>query len=112
LYGPEFTLYDGERALRRADFVYQIVYGGGTGSDSSVAGSTGTSVDLQQFAGSSESTALLDRCNLLLMRGALSASARQALAAAIDQHPADATLERLRSVIYLLGQIPQFQVQR
>ena len=112
LFGPEFTLYDGEKTLRRADFVYQLVYEGGVAADATVAASTGTTLDLRWLAAAGSSTAMLDALDTRLMRGSLSQAAKLAIATAMGVHPADDALGRAHTAVYLLGVSPQFQVQR
>jgi len=112
LYGPEFMLFDGDRALRRADFIHQLVFAGGAAPDPTVSGSTGTTLDFTDLATLTEVATLLDTLEVRLLRGALSPAARQALSPALAQFPPDATAERVRTALYLLGLTPQFQVQR
>jgi uncharacterized protein (DUF1800 family) len=112
LYGPEFALFDGDRAVRRANFIDQLVYAGGAAADPTVTGSTGTFLELADLSALPTVEMLLDTLDVRLMRGALTPAARQVLSTALEPLPSAATLERARTALYLLGLAPQFQVQR
>lgn len=113
LLGPEFGIYDSNRALLRAEFVYQILYAGGTRPQATVAHSTGTSVDLSSLASrASRTPQLLDELDVRLMNARISTPARQIITQAMDALGADDAQERARMVAYLMAVSPQYQVQR
>jgi uncharacterized protein (DUF1800 family) len=113
LLGPEFGIYDSNRALRRVEFVYQMLYADGAKPLSTVKQATGTSVDLASLAALAGATpALLDELDARLMNARLSDPARQAVGTALEALSADDATGRARIAAYLLAISPQYQVQR
>lgn len=113
LLGPEFGIYDSNRALRRVEFVYQMLYAGGAKPQATVTQATGTSVDLTKIAALAGATApLLDELDVRLMNARLSDPARQAVSKALESLSAGDAAERARMAAYLLAISPQYQVQR
>lgn len=113
LLGPEFGIYDSNRSLLRAEFVYQMLYAGGVKPLSTVRQSTGTFVDLGSIAALADRTPqLLDELDLRLMNARLSEPARQTVTTAVDTLGADDAIGRARMASYLLAISPQNQVQR
>ena len=113
LLGPEFGIYDSNRALLRAEFAYQLLYAGGAKPAASVAGSTGTTVNLvplEQVA--AKPVVLLNELDLRMMNGRFSSAARNVVSGAMDAVSADDAAGRVRMAAYLLAVSPQFQVQR
>jgi uncharacterized protein (DUF1800 family) len=113
LLGPEFGIYDSNRALLRAEFVYQMLYAGGTRPQATVAHSTGTSVDLSSLAALATRTPqLLDELDVRLMNGRMSTPARQIVTQATEALGTDDAQGRTRAAAYLMAVSPQYQVQR
>ncbi|MHB8535954.1 MAG: DUF1800 domain-containing protein [Sulfuricaulis sp.] len=111
--GPEFGIEDTMSALNRADFVYQLVYGGGAAADSTVTGSTGTSLDLSGYQSSAANPdTLVQQLNQQLMHGTLSPVASATIAQAVNVVPATDTINRVRMAVYLLTSSQQYQVER
>lgn len=111
LLGPEFQIYDSNRALLRAEFVYQLIYGGGVAPASNVYNSTGTSIDLTAFARQSPDD-LLDDLDMRLTALRLSGPARDIIHDAVAGSATSNATARAKMAIYLMGVSPQFQVQR
>ncbi|MBB6093239.1 uncharacterized protein (DUF1800 family) [Povalibacter uvarum] len=111
LLGPEFGIYDSNRALLRAEFAYQLLFAGGEEPLDTVANSTGTHLELTAMAGlANDAPRLLDELDQRLMGRRLSATARQIVTSALDAS-GDAE-NRTRTAAYLIAVSPQFQVQR
>ena len=111
--GPEFGIEDTMSALNRADFVYQLVYGGGAAADSTVIGSTGTSLDLSAYQSrAANADTLVEQLNQQLMHGTLSPAASATIAQAVNAVPATDTINRVRMAVYLLTSSQQYQVER
>jgi uncharacterized protein (DUF1800 family) len=111
--GPEFGIADATTAINRANFVYQMVYGGGAAPDATVVGSTGTTLDLTPYqASAADAYALVELLNQRLMHGTLSASAAATVAQAVNVLPASDAVSRVRMAVYLLASSQQYQVER
>jgi hypothetical protein len=111
LLGPEFQIYDSNRALLRAEFVYQLVYGGGVAGAATVANSTGTSIDLASFESRSPDD-LLNELDARLTGARLSSAARDIVHNAIYGSATSTAMSRAKMAMYLVGASPQFQVQQ
>lgn len=109
--GPEFAILSSLSALRRANFVNQLVY-------SSIAPAPpnrplGTSVDLTVFNSlAANPDQLIDALNNLLLHGSMSAEMRGNIQTAVAALPASNAIGRVRSAVYLILTSSQFQVQR
>lgn len=111
LLAPEFGIHDANAAFACANFVYQLVYGNGAAADPTVAGSTGTRLDLTPFTAlASNPATLVDRLDVLLTHGTLSPSARTAIINAVAA--LSSSSDRAKLAIYLLGTSSQFQVEQ
>lgn len=111
--GPEFGIHDATSALSRANFVYQLVYGGGAAAEASVNGSTGTSLDLSAYQSSAANAeTLIMQLNQRMMHGTLSKIASATIAQAVNAVAATDTLNRVRMAVYLLASSQQYQVER
>jgi uncharacterized protein (DUF1800 family) len=109
---PEFFIADAATALARANFVNALVYGGGAPPDSTVAGSTGTSLDLTPLVTAAGADTLVDQLSAQLMHSSLSSAAHTAIVTAVNAVPATDGLGRARMAAYLVATSPQFQVER
>jgi hypothetical protein len=111
--GPEFGIQDAITALNRANFVYQLVYGGGAAADVTVTGSTGTSLDLSSYQSSAANAdTLVEQLNQRMMHGTLSPVASATIAQAVNAVPASDSINRVRMAVYLLASSQQYQVER
>ena len=114
LHAPEFGIFSTGTALKRPNFVNQMVFGSGipiTGD-----ASCGTRIDVsrwQSLAAADASGALLvDTMNTEILHGSMSAAVRNHVLQAVQAvAPAD-SLKRARTALYLVTTSPQFQVQR
>ncbi|HEX8736904.1 MAG TPA: DUF1800 family protein [Pyrinomonadaceae bacterium] len=126
LSGPEFGIFSTGTALKRPNFVHQMIgpgTGGGNGitvvNNQQAANYTpcGTRIDLlrlQQLSTSDPTgAALVDTLNREMMHGAMSTQMRNYIMTAVQAVTAnDAGLKRARTAVYLVATAPQFQVQR
>ncbi|MGA9031108.1 MAG: DUF1800 family protein, partial [Sulfuricaulis sp.] len=111
--GPEFGIQDTISVLNRANFVHQLVYGGGAGADANVTGSTGTSLDLSSYQSSATNAdKLVEQLNQRMMHGTLSPVASATIAQAVNAVAATDTINRVRMAVYLLASSQQYQVKR
>lgn len=120
LIGPSFNILSTSTALRRANFVNQMVYSGiapTTGTNTSVP--LGTSLDISALEALAVSDAsgsqLVDSLNALLLHGTMSAQMRSSIITAVTSVPTtDASFPRKRTqmAIYLVATSSQYQVQR
>ncbi len=107
--GPEFGIYDSNRSLLRAEFVYQLIYGGGAAPADNVIDSTGTSIDFTALAARSPD-AVIDELDVLLTGASLSDAARQIVKNALSSPALTSRKARAQMALYLFGVSPQFQV--
>ena len=108
--GPEFGLLSTATALRRANFVNTVVFGNiAVGANSP----TGTSLDLsalQSLAGTPDQ--LVERLNVQLLHGTMSAGMRDAIVRAVTAVAASNPLKRARTALYLVASSSQYQVEK
>jgi uncharacterized protein (DUF1800 family) len=113
LDGPPFKIMLTGTILNRANFANRILFGGNVNPDATVAGATGTQLNLQPFqalAGNPDQ--LLDRLNLIFMHNTLSPQARQAILTAVNAYAANDPLGRVRQAAYLIATSAQYQVEQ
>jgi uncharacterized protein (DUF1800 family) len=110
---PEFFIENAASTLTRANFVAQLIFGGGAPPDPTVLGSTGTSVNLSALAGSPALSpdALVDELNVLLMHGSLSSAAHGVIVTAVESSPRNDPLGPVKTAAYLIASSQQFQVE-
>ncbi|HEX9961700.1 MAG TPA: DUF1800 domain-containing protein [Pyrinomonadaceae bacterium] len=122
LAGPEFGIFSTGTALKRPNFIHQMI-GPGAGGATGIAvnnaqGITcGTRIDLVrlQSLATSDPTggALVDALNREMLHGAMSPQMRNYIMTAVQAVTAsDGGLKRTRTAVYLVATSPQFQVQR
>jgi len=108
--GPEFGIFSTSTSLRRVNFVNTIVFSTipvGTNAPA------GTSLDLAPYqALAATPDALVDRLNVLLMHGTMSAAMRDSIIRAVAAVPATNPLKRARTAVYLVASSSQYQVER
>jgi uncharacterized protein (DUF1800 family) len=113
LDGPPFKIMLTGTILNRANFANRILFGGNVNPDATVAGATGTQLNLQPFqalAGTPDQ--LLDRFDLVFMHNTLSPQARQTILTAVNAYGASDTLGRVRQAAYLVATSAQYQVEQ
>jgi uncharacterized protein (DUF1800 family) len=125
LAGPEFGIFSTGTALKRPNFVHQMI-GPGTGGATGItvvgnanAGNytpCGTRIDLARLqalaASDATGAALVDTLNREMMHGSMSPQVRSNIMTAVQSVSTTDTLKRARTAVYLVATSPQFQVQR
>jgi hypothetical protein len=114
LHAPEFGIFSTGTALKRPNFVNQMVFGGGVARSGEAP--CGTRIDIarwQSLASADATGALLaDAMNTEILHGSISPQVRASILTAVQAvAPAD-SLKRARTALYLVTTSPQFQVQR
>ena len=114
LSAPEFGIFSTGTALKRPNFVNQIVFGNGITATSDAP--CGTRIDVsrwQTLATADASGALLiDTMNTEILHGSMSPPVRSHILTAVQAVAPDNPLKRARTALYLVTTSPQFQVQR
>ncbi len=82
--------------------------------DPTVAGSTGTTINLAQFSGAANNAALIAQLNQTLMHGSLPSDASTIILAAANAAAQNSTdpLAAARAAAYLILTSAQYQVER
>jgi uncharacterized protein (DUF1800 family) len=109
---PQFGIDDAASALARENFVSTVIFGGGAKADPTVAGSTGTSIDLSNLAATTDPNALIAQLNQLLMHGSLSSQSSAAILTAVNAQSSTDPLAAARTATYLILTSGQYQVER
>ena len=111
---PEFGIDNSATALARANFINTVIMQGGAKPDPTVAGSTGTIIDLTPLASVANNTALIDQLNQTLMHGSLPSDASNLILAAANSIAAGSAdpLAAARAASYLILTSAQYQVER
>jgi uncharacterized protein (DUF1800 family) len=114
LRAPEFGIFSTGTALKRPNFVNQIVFGNGI--PLSADAPCGTKINIsrwQTLAAADLSGALLvDTMNTEIMHGSISPTVRGHILTAVQAITSTDSLKRARTALYLVATSPQFQVQR
>ncbi len=112
LVSPASALLDSGSVFTRANVVHQLLYAS-LGRDPTVAGSTGTQLDLGDLAGYGGNTgALVDSASALLLHGTLSSAARSRIVDAVNAQDGSDPGARVRAAAYLVLTSPVYQVER
>jgi uncharacterized protein (DUF1800 family) len=108
--GPEFGLLSTSTALRRVNFVNTMVFSTiAVGANSP----TGTSLDLSELqALAATPDALVQRLNMQLLHGTMSAGMRDTILRAVTAVAANNPLKRARTALYLVASSSQYQVEK
>lgn len=109
ILGPEFSIQSTSAAITRANFVNQMVFRTG----GPPAGTVINFTEWQNMA--SNTTALLNELDRLLMHGSMSSAMRTRITTVIDALPNVTAADRLKRAqwaIYLVATSSQYQVQR
>jgi len=102
LVGPEFQLYSGSQAVRRANFVLALLDGGLSGS---------VRIDLTPFVSvAKDPLALMALVERTLLQGRLSASARQTIGEAVAK--TTDLRQRVLTALYLTAITGDYVVQK
>jgi len=111
---PEFGIQNAATALARSNFVNTMIFQGGAAADTSVAGSTGTSIDLSPFGDTPDTATMIGNLNQALMHGSLSSDASALILTAANAAAANSTdpLASVRAAAYLVLTSNQYQVER
>ncbi|MGP8098821.1 MAG: DUF1800 domain-containing protein [Steroidobacteraceae bacterium] len=111
---PEFGIENAATALARANFVNTVIMQGGAVPDPTVAGSTGTTINLAQFSSAANIAALIAQLNQTLMHGSLPSDASTIILAAANAAAQNSTdpLAAARAAAYLILTSAQYQVER
>jgi uncharacterized protein (DUF1800 family) len=112
IVAPEFFIDDSAMAFARANFLNQLIYGGGAPPNPTVINSTGTTLDLTPLTTAATPDALVDQLSTQLMHGSLSSDAHAAIATALGALAASDSVGRARAAAYLVASSPQYQVER
>ena len=112
---PEFQILDTVMAIRRANFVNTMTFGGGINVSTAFPfdaflGTALTLAPLEALAGDAGSMA--DYLNDLLLHGDMSAAMRSQIVTAVNAVPANNPTKRARTAIYLVVTSSQYQIQR
>ena len=108
ILGPEFSIQSTSAAITRANFVNQMVFRTG----GPPAGTVINFTEWQNMA--SNTTALLNELDRLLMHGSMSSAMRTRITTVIDALPNVTAADRLKRAqwaIYLVATSSQYQVQ-
>ena len=111
LVSPASALLDSGSVFTRANVAHQLLYAP-PGRDPTVAGSTGTRIDLGDLAGYGGATeALVDSASALLLHGTLSSAARSRIVDAVNAQDASDPDARVRAAAYLVLTSPLYQAE-
>jgi uncharacterized protein (DUF1800 family) len=111
---PEFGIQNAATALARANFINTVILQGGAAPNSTVAGSTGTSINLSAFTSANDNAAMIAALNQTLMHGSLSSDASGIILSAANAATANSSdpLAAARAAAYLMLTSGQYQVER
>ncbi len=114
LHAPEFGIFSTGTALKRPNFVNQMIFGAGIARTGDAP--CGTKIDLsrwQSLASSDASGALLvNTINTEILHGSMSPQVRGHILTAVQAVAPTDSLKRARTALYLVATSAQFQVQR
>lgn len=114
LHAPEFGIFSTGTALKRPNFVNQMVFG--TGIDRAANMPCGTKINISRWqnisAADPSGTVLVDALNKEMLHGSMSPQVRGHILDALQAIPPTNSLKRAQTAIYLVTTAPQFQVQR
>jgi len=111
---PQFGIENAATALARANFINTVIVQGGARPDPTVAGSTGTSINLAPLESAASNSAMVAELNQKLMHGSLPSDASNIILAAANSSGASPTdpLAAARTASYLILTSSQYQVVR
>jgi uncharacterized protein (DUF1800 family) len=113
LVAPQFGIHNTNTVLNRANFIYDMTYGGGWSPDGELAGAVGTSVDYAPFiAVAGNPLQLTELFNDRLFGGGMPAGLKGAIVDAVTALPSDDPESRVLAAAFLVATSFQFQVLR
>jgi uncharacterized protein (DUF1800 family) len=129
LAGPQFQLSNANTSLGWPNYVNDLIYwwyanGNGLDAKADMAGTCGTKISYADFEkDAADTVALVNRLDRLLTGGSLSATAKQAVATAVNEYSDKDTWlatngvsswqrERFKTAAYLLLSSPHYQIQK
>ena len=114
LYAPEFGIFSTGTALKRPNFVNQMVFG--TGIARTGDAPCGTKIDISRWQSLASSDAsgvlLVDTMNREILHGSMSPQVRSHILTAVQAVASTNSLKRAQTALYLTATSSQFQVQR
>lgn len=111
LLGPEFDILSAPSVITRANFVYQMIYGGGVAADTTVTDSIGSFIDLSGLTpNAADANMLVDTLNKQMMHGQLSDAARAIIINAVNSIDSANLTARVQMAVYLIATSQQYQV--
>ncbi len=114
--GPEYAILTTGTALKRPNFVNQMIFGGGIPLNAATGFPNGTSItmDRMQALAAADPTGgqLVDMLNRLMMHGSMSQSMRNSIMQAVQAIVSTNTLKRAQTAVYLVATSSQYEVQR
>lgn len=112
LEGPAFGVFSAASAMATSASLATLLSGTPIKPDTSVAGSTGTSIDLTPWLSTaSDPTQLVAQVNRILFAGAMSATLQQTLIKAVQLQPASNPSGRVRCALFLAALSPEYLVE-
>jgi hypothetical protein len=113
LVAPQFGIHNTNTVLHRANFVHEMIDGGGWSPDSELAGAVGTKVDLTPYRAVADKPAeLVKLVNARLFGGGMPLGLRDEIYDAVAALPATSRGERSRTAVFLAVTSFQYQVSR
>jgi len=110
--GPEFGIDNAATVLARANFLNTVIMQNGAAPDPTVAGSTGTGINLAPFSSTADPAALIARLNQALMHGSLAPDAANVVLGAVKAVTSTDPTAPARVAGYLILSSGQYQVER
>jgi hypothetical protein len=114
--GPEYAILTTGTALKRPNFINQMVFQTGIAVNANNNIPNGTSISLagmQALAAADLSGGLLvDQLNRLMMHGSMSTAMRNSILQAVQAVSSGNTLKRAQTAVYLIATSSQYEVQR
>ena len=109
---PEFGIDDAATVLARANFLNTVIMQSGAAPDPTVAGSTGTGINLAPFSTTADPAALIAQLNQALMHGSLAPDAANVVLGAVKAVTSTNATAPARVAAYLILSSGQYQVER
>jgi hypothetical protein len=114
LSGPPFAIYDANSSMNRVNVLNTLLSAtNGIPADSSVAGATGTRLDLSAWqAAAADAAGLADKINQSFFHGAMPSDMQALLVQDVNAIPSSDPLGRARMALYLALGSDQYQVEQ
>jgi uncharacterized protein (DUF1800 family) len=130
---PEFAIYNSASALERTNIIQSFVFNrpayydaakdryinpypepvSGIYLDKNIRNSSGTLIDWTSWQSvASDTGALMEKINVLMFHGAMSAPMKDSISKAVNAVSADNKLQRAQTAVYLAVTSPQYLVER